>query len=125
MNNARERHVERLLGRRVRDVDGLVVGRLEELHVHLIDGDPVVTEFHIGPAAALERVGAFVRQLPFFSLIPWQPIMYRVSWADMDLSDERHPRVRKRRDQLDRSEPGIAPSTLSPGESPEVLGPEA
>ena len=103
MNDARERHVERLLGRRVRDVDGLVVGRLEELHVHLIDGDPVVTEFHIGPAAALERVGSVRSSVAvLLAPSPWKPTMYRVSWIDMDLSDLHHPRVRKRRDQLDR-----------------------
>jgi hypothetical protein len=102
VNDARERHVERLLGRRVRDIDGVVVGRLEELRVHLIDGEPVVTEFHLGPAALLERVGAFVHQLPFISLLPWKPAMYSVEWKDMDLEDARRPRIRRRRAELTR-----------------------
>lgn len=113
MNESRERHVEQLLGRRVRDVDGVVIGRLEEFRVALIDGDPVVTEFHIGPAAALERVGAFVHQLPFFSLLPWTPAMYCVSSADMDLEDVRHPRVRRRRAELARLD-GATSSPAAP-----------
>jgi hypothetical protein len=102
MSESRERHIEQLLGRQVRDVDGVVVGRLEEFRVSLIDGDPVVTEFHIGPAALLERVGGFVHQLPFFSLLPWKPTMYCVASADMDLDDARRPRVRRRRADLPR-----------------------
>jgi hypothetical protein len=104
MNSSRERHIERLIGRRVRDADGVVVGRLEEFRVALIDGDPVVTEFHIGPAALLERMGAFIHQLPFVSLLPWKPTMFCVEWSDMDLTDERHPRVRTRKADLPRLE---------------------
>jgi len=38
-----EAHVEHLLGRQVRDIDGRVVGRLEELRVEVVDGEYVVT----------------------------------------------------------------------------------
>jgi len=95
-----EAHVERLLGRPVHDVDGVVVGRLEEFHVEIVDGDYVVTEYHIGAAALIERVGAFVSQLPFFRYIPFARKGYRVPWADLDLSDPLHPRVTVRREEL-------------------------
>lgn len=95
-----EIHVEKLLGRRVRDVDGHVIGRLEELHVELRDSEHVVTEFLIGPAAALERIGVFLSQMPYFRLLPMPKTEYCVPWELMDLSDLRHPRVRARRDEL-------------------------
>jgi sporulation protein YlmC with PRC-barrel domain len=100
VNAAREVHVERLLGRRVRDVDGVVVGRVEELCVEFVDGEPAVTEFHLGGAALLERMRGFIRQLPFFSQLPWTRTLYRVPWRDMDLADEHHPRVRRRKSEL-------------------------
>lgn len=95
-----EAHVEHLLGRRVLDVEGRVVGRLEELHAEMVDGELVVIEFHIGAGALLERVGEFVTQLPFLRYIPWSRHMYRVPWQQFDLSDPLHLRVRLRREDL-------------------------
>lgn len=95
-----EVHVEQLLGKRVRDADGRVLGRLEEFHVEREDGEDVVTEFMIGPAALLERIGGFVTQLPYFRLIPLPKREYCVSWRLMDLSDPQAPRVLARRDEL-------------------------
>jgi hypothetical protein len=97
-----EAHVEQLLGRRVRDADGEIVGRLEEFRVEIIGGEPVVTEFHVGGAAVLERIGAFGAQMPFFSWLPFTPHEYRIRWQDVDLSDPRHPRLRVRRSELRR-----------------------
>ena len=97
-----EAHVEHLLGRRVVDAGGQVVGRLEELHAEVVDGELVVTEFHIGAGALLERVGEFVTQLPFLRYIPYSRHMYRVPWQQLDLSDTRHPRVRVRKENLER-----------------------
>ena len=95
-----EAHVEHLLGRQVRDIDGRVVGRLEELRVEVVDGEYVVTEYHVGPAALLERVGRFITQLPFFRYIPFAHKGYRVPWTQFNLSDPRHPRVMARRSEL-------------------------
>jgi hypothetical protein len=93
-------HVERLLGTKVRDVDGVVVGRLEEIVAEAIDGEYVATEFHLGPAAMLERIGAFLGDVPYFSLLPFRFAEYRVKWSDMDLTDASHPRVRVRKEAL-------------------------
>ena len=95
-----EAHVEHLLGRRVRDPDDCIVGRLEEFRVDIVDGDYVITEFHIGGAAVFERIAAFVTQLPFLRYIPFARKGYRVSWETLDLSDPRSPRTRVPRAQL-------------------------
>lgn len=91
-----EVHVERLLGRRVRDANGAVVGRIEEVCVEIVDGEPVVAEFHVGSAALLERIGAFVHELPFFSLIPRLPRLRTIRWDEIDLRDPSYPRLRAR-----------------------------
>jgi sporulation protein YlmC with PRC-barrel domain len=98
-----EVHVEELLGRRVRDADGRLVGRLEEFHVEPQDGEHVVTEFLIGPAALLTRIAGFLIQLPYFKFIPFPKREYCVPWKLMDLSDPRSPRVLVRRDELPKA----------------------
>jgi len=97
-----EAHVEHLLGAKLHDPDGRLVGRLEELRVEIVDGDHVVTEFHVGGAALLERIAAFMTQLPFLRLIPFTRRGYRVSWTDVDLTDPSHPRVLRPRATLKR-----------------------
>ena len=99
---AREVHVEQVIGKRVRDADGTIIGRIEELRVDFVDGEPAVTEFHVGPVAALERIGAFTTQLPFFSRLPFTKRQYRIGWQDMDLSDPSAPRTRRNRSDLRR-----------------------
>lgn len=88
-----EAHVERMLGKKVHDVNGDVIGRLEEMIVEVIDGEPVVAEFHIGPAAMLERIGGFFNDMPYFRLLPFPKWEYRVDWRRMDLSEPSKPRV--------------------------------
>ena len=93
MPPGRELHVERLLGRRVRDVHGRVLGRIEEVRADVVDGDTVVTEIQLGPAGAWERFGGFALQLPFAKLLPIIRHGYRLPWATLDLSDPDHPRI--------------------------------
>jgi sporulation protein YlmC with PRC-barrel domain len=90
----REVYVEQLIGREVRDSDGRVVGRIEELRSAIVDGERVVTEFHIGPAALLERVGIVATQLPLLRLLGSGKPPRSVPWESMDLDDPRHPRLR-------------------------------
>jgi sporulation protein YlmC with PRC-barrel domain len=99
---ARELHVEQLLGKKVRDVDGQIVGRLEEFHLEVVDDEHVVTEFLLGPAAAVRRVGVFLTQLPLFRFIPMRKKEYCISWTLIDFSDPDRPSVRARRDDLKR-----------------------
>lgn len=95
-----EAHVERLLGKKVRDVNGEVVGRLEEIVAETIDGELVVVEYHLGAAAVLERIGVFFSALPYFGLIPFPKHLYRVRWDEMDLSEPNRPRVRRAKAEL-------------------------
>ncbi len=97
-------HVEHLLGRRVRDADGVVVGRIEELRAEVVDGETVITEIHLGPAALWERLGGFALQLPFARFLPVSPREYRVPWSSLDLSDPWHPMTRERRAQLKQTQ---------------------
>jgi len=101
----REVHVERILGRRVRDVNGEVIGRLEEIVALDDGGEAVVDTFHVGPAALLERIGRFVQQIPPLHRLPMPHWEYRIPWHQFDLSDPRHPRVRCARSDLRRVKP--------------------
>lgn len=96
----REAHVERMLSRRVRDSEGHVIGRLEELRVEIVDGEPVVVEFHVGAGALLERIAGFIRQLPFFGVVPAVGTELRIPWQLFDLSDPTNLRVRVPRREL-------------------------
>ena len=88
-----EVHVERLLGRRVRDTTGRVVGRIEEIHT---DDNGVVSEFLLGPAALWERLGQSTLELPFVRLLGLQRSAHRVPWNGLDLTDADRPRMTTR-----------------------------
>src|ERR1051325_4773118 len=98
-------HFEQLLGCGVFDVCGEVSGRLEELRVEQVSGEDVVTEYHIGPAALIERVASFVTQLPFLRLIPREEWEYRIPWKTMDLSDPERPKLSVGEETLVRVRP--------------------
>lgn len=97
-----ELHVERLIGKKVRDDGGSVVGRIGEFIVENVDGEYLLTEVHIGPSALLERVGGFVTQLPYFALIRLPQWQYRVSWDQFDWTNPEAPRLRVRKQDLER-----------------------
>ena len=107
-----EAHVEHLLGRRVVDVDGRSAGRLEEMLAEVVDGETVVTEFHLGRAAVVERIAAFVVELPFFRYIPFARRGYCARWDQLDLSNPRALRLNVRCDQLARIDLGGGPGKL-------------
>ncbi|HET7216958.1 MAG TPA: hypothetical protein VFJ02_02885 [Vicinamibacterales bacterium] len=89
MASNNERRLEDLLGRQIAAVDGRVVGRIEEI-VAVEEGDHyVVSEFHIGPIALLERLA--VRH--FGSTLPGRDRGYRARWDQVDLSDVKTPRL--------------------------------
>jgi hypothetical protein len=84
---ARERHVERLLGRHVYDKSGRRVGHIEELHA---EKDPegdyyVLSAIDLGPVALFERLA--VRH--FRVMRGKRPHGYRARWDQIDLEDER------------------------------------
>ncbi|HXT16139.1 MAG TPA: hypothetical protein VN706_10955 [Gemmatimonadaceae bacterium] len=99
-----EAHAERLLGTKVRDVNGEVLGRLEEMIVEVIDGEPVVTEFHVGPVALLERIGGFLEHMPYFRLLPFPKWEYRIPWTDVELGEVGRVTVKVAKERLRRVE---------------------
>jgi len=94
-----ELRVERLIGRRVRAADGSVVGRIEEVRATREGKYYVVSEYHIGPAALVERLA--VRHLGF--TWPGRAHGYRASWDQIDLSDPVRPRLTIDRSDLKRA----------------------
>ena len=101
---ARECRVELLIGRRVVDANGEVVGRLEEIIADYVDDEYVVREFHVGAYAALERLGTGMLGRGLLRLIGGGRIYtgYIVSWRHVDLSDPEHPRVTVAKAELSR-----------------------
>lgn len=91
-------HVELLLGRRVRDSNGAIAGRIESILARREGKECVVEEFDLGAAALLSVLGISVVRL-----IGWprsvEPL--RVPWQQMDLSDPEHPRLRCPREEID------------------------
>jgi hypothetical protein len=86
VSRARETRLELLVGSRVRALRGAVVGRIEEVRAERRGASCFVTEYHIGPAALLERLSA--RFLPFR-----QPRGFIAQWHQLDPSDPERPRL--------------------------------
>lgn len=114
----RECRAELLIGRRVVDANGEVVGRLEEIVADYVDDEYVVREFHVGALAAFERLGTGRLGRSLVRLIGGDRIYkgYAVPWQHMDLSDPEHPRVTVAKAELPRI--GEAPGPRSSARSP-------
>jgi len=90
-------HLELLLGRLVRDPDGVRVGRIFSVHAELEGNECIVREYNLGAAALLERLGiSFLR----IAGRPARREPLRVPWDLLDLSDPERPRLRCRLDEL-------------------------
>ncbi|MES2359771.1 MAG: hypothetical protein V4529_15650 [Gemmatimonadota bacterium] len=109
---SRELLLGHLIGRLVRDVDGLKVGRIEELlariELHEHGNDYVVVEFHVGAYGLMEALtgGVFAQKLVqrIGSVVGYR--RFRIPWEWMDLSDPLHPRLNHTRAELEaRAEP--------------------
>lgn len=71
-------HLEEIVGTRVRDVDGKVVGRLEEVHADWHGPQCVVTFYVIAARGryVLRQLGILKRTRSF--VVPWN----RMNWSD-------------------------------------------
>ena len=96
-----EIHIERLVGRRVRDVDGKVVGRIEEFVIGYEDGEPIIREYLLGQAGLIQRLGGAALQLPFLRALPFDRRSHRVPWQQLDLANPLQPRLRCRAGDLE------------------------
>ncbi len=84
----RELHIELLLGRQVLAQDGQRVGRIEEVCAEDSGGDLIVTEYHVGTAAALERLSVSLLGRGVLNLFGRGQATrgYRVPWDKLDLA---------------------------------------
>ncbi len=90
-----EIRVESLLSRRVRALNGQVIGRIEEMRAEHRGRETVVIEYLLGPAALLERLSVRLSSMPLLRLVTGKRARrYRVRWEQMDLSDAKRPRLR-------------------------------
>lgn len=80
--------MDRLVGREVLAGNNRPVGRLEDFRAEVRNGECVITEYVIGPAALLERLDLNVRLL----LTPKQR-GYVARWDQLDINDELRPRL--------------------------------
>jgi hypothetical protein len=89
-------NVELLIGRKVRDVDGETIGRIEEFKVEREDKSCVLDSYLVGSSALIERLSAWTLVRPIARALSGRRFysLYQVSWQDMDLSDPEHPRLR-------------------------------
>jgi len=83
--------LQHIVGRRVRDANGKVVGRLHEVKAEVRGDECVITEFHIGPAALLERLGIHASALFGF---PHESKPRKIPWNELDLTNPDDLRVR-------------------------------
>ena len=89
-------HVEHLYGRRVRDRQDKVIGRIESIRATWKGNDCVVEEYHLGAAALLEKLGISIGRL--IGWMPREPLS--IPWDQLDLSDPDRPRVKCTLDEL-------------------------
>ena len=83
--------LEQILGKLVRDPDGVGVGRIFSVHAELEGEDCVVREYELGVGALMARLG-----------IPFWRNWLRVPWDQLDLGDPEQPRLRCAVDELRR-----------------------
>jgi sporulation protein YlmC with PRC-barrel domain len=98
----RRLHVEHLLGRTLRDVDGRNAGRIEEIEVENTNRGCFVTAFVLGQKGLLKRL-SFRGIGPLFlpSLAnKGQMRAKEVPWEQLNLSNPQRPRLRCRKDEL-------------------------
>jgi|ERR1041385_2355437 sporulation protein YlmC with PRC-barrel domain len=94
-------HVELLLGEKVFAMNGLSIGRLEEIRTEINRGHFYVTEFLVGSYAFLERFAAWRIGRALLRVFGARKSEgYRVRWDQLDLSDPRRPRLRCEVDEL-------------------------
>jgi sporulation protein YlmC with PRC-barrel domain len=107
-----EIHLECLLGKRVLDVDGQSVGRIEEIRAEQDGGDYYVQEYLLGPYALLERVSLWVTGLSWLRRLHTGPSnpAYRIPWDQLDLSDPEQPRLRCTKGELQERMGSLRPT---------------
>jgi hypothetical protein len=85
----RSLRLDRLIGRRVLTANNRPLGRLEECRVEQRGSTWIVTEWVVGPAGLLERLGLGARLIVGLS----RGNSYVIRWDQLDLRDPERPRL--------------------------------
>jgi hypothetical protein len=89
-----EIHVELLLGEKVFALNGVPIGRLEEIRTVVNKGHFFVSEFLVGSYAVLERLAAWrIGRALLRVLGARRNEGYRIRWDQLDLTDPRRLRL--------------------------------
>jgi hypothetical protein len=97
----RQLHVELLLGEKVLALNGVSIGRLEEIRTEVNRGHFYVTEYLVGSYAVLERLAAWRIGRAVLRVFGAQRKEgYRIRWDQLDLSDPRRLRLMCEVDEL-------------------------
>ena len=91
----RQIRAELLLGRRVRAMNGRVIGRIEEIRATQQSRGCFVEEFLTGRYAQLERLAGFSIGRAVLKVLGAHDknSSYRIPWDQLDLSDPKRPRL--------------------------------
>ena len=95
--------LELLLGRRVVDINGQRVGRIEEVLADRDGDELLVTHYLVGRYGLFERFSIYhigMGLLRYLGSRAQSANPHRVPWDKMDLSDARHPRLTCSIDEL-------------------------
>ena len=99
-------YLEGLLGRKVIDLDGNNVGRIEEFRCEERDGETVITHFLLGRQGLIERLS--IPGLAYSALLPFGArkgqVTHKIPWDKMDLSDPKHPKLQGRKEEVEEIE---------------------
>ena len=100
-----ELNVELLLGTKVRDSDGVIVGRIEEIRAERGDTACLVESFMIGTSAVVQRLSAWTLVRPIKQILRNRNAytVFQIAWQDMDLSDPERPRLRIRKSEMKKA----------------------
>ena len=82
--------IDDLVGAKVRDVNGRVVGRIFEIRAEQQGPDLVVVEYQLGTAALLDRIGISLLKLVG---IDAGRTPRKVRWDELDISDSSAPKL--------------------------------
>ena len=94
-------HVELLLGAKVFALNGLAIGRLEEIRTEVNKEHYFVSEFLVGSYAVLERLAGWrIGRALLHVLGAKRKEGYRIRWDQLDLSDPGRPRLLCEVDEL-------------------------
>ena len=94
-------HAELLLGEKVFGLNGLPIGRLEEIRTEINKGHCFVSEFLVGSYATLERLSAWRIGRALLRVFgAKRKEGYRIRWDQLDLSDPQRLRLVCEMDEL-------------------------